>query len=63
MADNIPMKETLQIGEHGALGDGRAVLLCYDHDKKKLERLLSDGGVVVGWVDGFYRVLMPGAAS
>ena len=54
------MKETFQIGEHGAFGDGCVVLLCYDHDKKRLERLLSEGGVVVGWVDGFYRVLMPG---
>ncbi len=52
------MKETLQIGEHGALGDGRAVLLCSDRDEKALETLVANGGRVVGWVDGRYRVLM-----
>lgn len=54
----FPMKETLQIEEHGALGDGRAVLLCSDRDKKTLEALVANGGRVVGWVDGRYRVLM-----
>jgi hypothetical protein len=52
------MKETLQIEEHGALGDGRAVLLCSDRDKRALEALVANGGRVVGWVDGRYRVLM-----
>ena len=52
------MKETLQIEEHGALGDGRAVLLCSDRDKRALEALVANGGRVVGWVDGKYRVLM-----
>ena len=55
------MKETLQIGEHGALWDGRAVLLCSDRDKRALEALVANGGRVVGWVDGFYRVLVGGA--
>ena len=55
------MKETLQIEEHGAFGDGCAVLLCSDHDKRRLEALMERGGRVVGWVDGFYRVLVGGA--
>ena len=50
------MEETRQTREHGAAGDGRAVLLCHDGDTEQLARLVGMGGRIVGWVDGFYRV-------
>ena len=51
------MQETKHTEERDALREGR-VVLCHDHDGKRLERLLNGGGRVVGWVDGKYRVLM-----
>ena len=46
-------------GRHGAehgLERYQAVLLCHDHDTARLAKLIEDGGRVVGWVDGFYKV-------
>ena len=57
------MREGRHALEHGALGDGRAVLLCHDHDKARKKALEAAGGRVVGWVDGYYRISSERAAG
>ena len=46
--------------EHDRLNERPVVLLCHDHDMRRLESFVYRGGRVMGWVDGMYRVLMPG---
>jgi len=49
------MQKAKHTEEHDALREGR-VVLCHDHDKALKEALESDGGRIVGWVGGYYRI-------
>lgn len=52
------MQEARHTERRDALREGRVLLFVDDHDKVRLKALVATGGRVVGWVDGFYRVLI-----
>lgn len=53
----MSMREVLTCTtEHDAIENGCVVLFCHNHDRERLSALKRNGGTVVGWVDGYYRV-------
>ena len=44
--------------EHDQREEKLVVLLCPDQNERLLRKMQDDGGCIVGWVDGKYRVLM-----
>lgn len=42
---------------------GWRVVLCHDHDDARREALEAAGGLIVGWVGGYYRFIVKRAAG
>lgn len=53
------MRNLKHTEERGAPDSGRVVFV-HDHDKARVESLEAVGGRVVGWVGGYYRILISG---
>lgn len=39
------------------------VVYCHDHDEARRQALEAEGGHVVGWVGGYYRMLVKQVAG
>lgn len=54
---HVRMQELRHTEERGAPSNGRVVYV-HDHDKARREALEAAGGRVVGWVGGYYRIMV-----